>query len=264
MNPASNPDSYFLRTGALTFAPTPHAGGAWSDEDYHFSPVAGLLVYALEQSREHSPNRGLQLSRISFDILGRLPFAEVEIEVAVVRPGRTIELVQATATIAGRTVITARAWYLTTTDTTEVAGLELEALPGPEQCPARDLTALWPGGFIAQLVARQALDVRPGRGATWLTSPNRLVSDEDSIDVAEYVARIDTANGIAPRQDPTEWMFPNVDMTVHLFRAPAGAWTGLDTSVNWGRAGTGLTSSVLHDVNGPVGRVEQSLTLRKI
>lgn len=259
-----NPDSYFVRTGPMTFEPTPHAGGAWSDEDYHFSPVAGLLVHALEQSREHQAHQGLQLSRVSFDILGRLPFAEVEIEVAVVRPGRTIELVQAIATIKGRAVITARAWYLTTADTADVAGLEVSSLTAPEQCPGRELGALWPGGFIAQLEARQAVDVRPGRGATWLTSPNRLIKDEEPVGLAEYVARIDTANGIAPRQEPTEWMFPNVDMTVHLFRAPVGTWTGLDTTVSWGSSGIGLTSSVLHDVDGPVGRVEQSLTLRKI
>lgn len=252
-------DSYFIRTGPCTFAPTGHAGGAWSDEDYHFSPVAGLLVHVLEQSRGEGE---LQLSRVSFDILGRLPFAEVEVSVEVPRPGRTIELVQATAVIDGRAVITARAWYLVRGETADVAGHELEVLPPPGECPVRDLTELWGGGFIAQLEARQAAELRPGRGATWLRSPNRLVQGEDPIDVAEYLARVDTVNGIAPRRRPGEWMFPNVDMTVHLFRRPSGGWTGLDTVVHWGGHGVGLTSSTLHDVDGPVGRVEQSLTVR--
>lgn len=258
-----NTASYFRRTGPWTFAPTSHAGGAWSDEDYHFSPVAGLMAHVLEQSRADSPNPGLQLSRVSFDILGRLPFDEVEIGVEVLRPGRTIELVQATATIRGRAVITARAWYLAASDTTDVAAADIPALPQPKDCPPRDLSELWPGGYIAQLEAYQAREYCPGRGATWLTSATQLIQDEEPVDVAEYIARIDTANGIATRQLPREWAFPNVDLTVHLFRRPSGTWTGLDTSVSWGSEGIGLTSSTLHDATGPVGRAEQSLTLRR-
>lgn len=259
-----NTESYFIRTGPKTFAPTPHAGGAWSDEDYHFSPAAGLMVHVLERSRQHSGNKHLQLARVSFDILGRIPFTEVDIDVEVLRPGRTIELVQATLTIRGRAVITARAWYLADSDTTDVAGLEATSLPAPDDCLPRDLTELWSGGFISQLEARYAGDVRPGRGATWLTSPAQLVKDEEPVDVAEYFARIDTANGVAPRQDPAEWAFPNVDLTVHLFRRPTGAWTGLETVVDWGSSGIGVTSSVLHDIDGPVGRAEQSLTIRRL
>lgn len=256
-------DSYFVRTGPTTFEPTEHAIGAWSEEDYHFSPVAGLIVHATERFRMNGGNADLQLSRISFDILGALPFAEVEITVEVARPGRTIELLQATASINGRPVITARSWYLVKSNTVDVAEMQLEPLAAPEDCPTRDLTDLWPGGYIAQLEARQAREYRPGRGATWLTSPNQLVKDEDPIDVAEFFARIDTANGIAPRKRPQEWMFPNVDMTVHLFRQPSRTWTGLDTTVHWGDCGLGLTSSALHDKDGPVGRVEQSLTVRR-
>lgn len=256
-------DSYFVRTGPTTFEPTPHAVGAWSEEDFHFSPVAGLMVHAIEQFRMDSGKTGLQLSRVSFDILGTLPFAEVEITVDVPRPGRTIELLQATAAINGRPVITARSWYLVQSDTSDVATMQIEPLPDPEDCPERDLTELWAGGYIAQLDARQAIEFQPGRGATWLTSPNQLVKDEGPIEVAEFFARIDTANGIAPRKRPQEWMFPNVDMTVHLFRKPSGTWTGLDTTVHWGDCGLGLTSSALHDEDGPVGRVEQSLTVRR-
>lgn len=66
------------------------------------------------------------------------------------------------------------------------------------------------------------------------------------------------------REQPTEWMFPNVDLTIHLHRQPEGRWTGLDTTVVFGPTGQGLTSTVLHDVNGPVGRAEQILTVRPL
>lgn len=261
------PTSYFIRTGVdgrNTFAPTVHAEGAWSTDDYHFASLAGLCIHVLEQDRVARERTELQLSRVTYDILGRLPFQPVDIEVDVVRPGRTIELVQATVSASGRSVITARAWYLVAGDTADSAGGEDVSLPPPETCPERDLSEVWAGGLIAQMKARQAVEARPGRGATWLTSDNRLVAGEESIGVAEFFSRIDVANGIAARQSPEEWAFPNVDLTVHLHRLPVGDYTGLDTSVAWGPDGVGVTSSVLHDVEGPVGYVAQSLTLRRV
>ena len=80
--------------------------------------------------------------------------------------------------------------------------------------------------------------------------------------MASFVKLLDTANGVAVRESPLEWMFPNVDLTVHLFRQPEGHWVGLDTTVAFGPTGLGLTSSVLHDRRGQVGRAEQSLTVR--
>lgn len=253
-------DSYFIRTGPRTFRPTQHAVGAWSAEDHHFSPLAGLMVHVLEQARGDSP---LQLGRISFDILGRIAFTEVEITVDVIRPGRTIELVEVTLTIAGRSVIRARAWYLLASDISSEEATHLSTLDAPEKCPPRNILDIWGGGFMEQLEARQAAPAEPGRGATWLTSPTILVHGEEQIPVAEYCALIDTANGLAVRKDPREWAFPNVDLTVHFFRLPEGRWAGMDISVDWGATGMGITSSVLHDIHGPVGRASQCVTIRQ-
>ena len=59
-------------------------------------------------------------------------------------------------------------------------------------------------------------------------------------------------------------MFPNVDLTIHLHRQPTGDWVGLDTTVIFGTGGHGLTSTVLHDVLGPVGQASQTLTVRPL
>jgi hypothetical protein len=56
--------------------------------------------------------------------------------------------------------------------------------------------------------------------------------------------------------------FPNVDLTAHLFRAPRGEWLGFDTTVTFSADGLGLTSTVLHDVHGPIGTMAQMLTVR--
>ncbi|WP_293768555.1 thioesterase family protein [uncultured Corynebacterium sp.] len=257
-------DFFFRRTGENTYEPTIHAEGAWSTEDYHFASLAGLMVHVMEQHRQDKDGGALDLSRVSFDILGRLPFQEVEVTVEVKRPGRTIELVEAVCSAGERAVITARAWYLIPSDTAEAEGIEYEPLPAPEECPEAIMAETWGGGYIAQIRGRRAIPARPGRGGMWLTSPNHLVEGEEPIAIAEYMSRVDVANGINPRQNPEEWAFPNVDLTVHFFRQPTSEWTGLDTKVSWGSHGIGLTSSTLHDIHGPVGRAEQSLTLRKL
>ena len=59
-------------------------------------------------------------------------------------------------------------------------------------------------------------------------------------------------------------MFPNVDLTLHFFARPTGRRVGLDTRVAFGSEGIGVTSSVMHDERGPVGTIQQSLTLRRL
>ena len=82
--------------------------------------------------------------------------------------------------------------------------------------------------------------------------------------MARLLGLVDTANGVAVRQHPGEWMFPNVDLTVHLFRTPTHGWLGLDTEVTFGETGLGLTSTDLYDEHGPIGRAEQILTVRRL
>ncbi|MFJ3775743.1 thioesterase family protein [Streptomyces sp. NPDC090075] len=255
---------YFEAIDERRYKPTAHAGGAWDVNEQHFSPLGGLVVHALDRHRAAGPDNGLLLSRISYDILGRLALDECEIEVGTVRPGRTIELLEAVVRIAGRPVVRARAWYLAAADTTAVSGGPGERLTAPESLAPWRMSDLWPGGYIASVDVRPVAPPTPGRTTAWVSTPLDLVAGVEAGPLASYLALVDTANGIAVRQPPTAWMFPNVDLTVHLHRQPRGTWTGLDTTVTFGPSGQGLTSTVLHDVDGPVGRAEQILTVRPL
>ncbi|MGW0817274.1 thioesterase family protein [Streptomyces viridiviolaceus] len=258
-----HPGSYYERIDEHRYKPTPHAGGAWAMDEQHFSPLGGLVVHVVERHLAGRPGAdGMVLSRISYDILGRLALDECDIAVEVVRPGRTIELLEAVVRIAGRPVVRARAWLLASLDTSAVAGGAEEALPPPASVEPWAMAEVWPGGYIASLDVRPLAPPRPGRTTAWVSTPLALVAGESSSPLASFLALVDTANGIAVRQAPTDWMFPNVDLTVHLHRRPVGEWTGLDTTVVFGPAGQGLTSTVLHDVDGPVGHAQQILTVR--
>ncbi|MFJ8282786.1 thioesterase family protein [Streptomyces griseoviridis] len=257
------PGSYFERIDELRYKPTPHAGGAWDPDEQHFSPLGGLVAHVLEEHAAAS-GQGLVVSRISYDILGRLALDECEIEVETIRPGRSIALVEAVVRIGGRPVVRARAWLLAEWDTEAVAGGADPRLTPPDALTPWRMSELWPGGYIASIDVRPVAPPTPGRATTWISTPLDLVAGVQAGPLASYLALVDTANGIAVRQSPTAWMFPNVDLTVHLHRRPTGPWTGLDTTVTWGPSGQGLTSTVLHDVNGPVGRAEQLLTVRPL
>lgn len=259
-------DAYFEPIATDEYQPTEFAGGAWQANEIHFSPLGGLIVHAMDRHRAKHATSGdaKELGRISFDILGFLAADVCTVTVQTLRPGRTIELLEATVTIADRAAVLARAWYIATADTSAVAGGAVAPMASPDQGMDWSMTDTWPGGFVASLEMKTPAPPKPGRTSAWLRTDIALVAGEPSSAHAAFIALVDTANGVAVRESPTEWMFPNLDLTIHLHRQPTGVWVGLDTSVTFGPAGHGLTSSVLHDELGPIGRAEQILTVRQL
>ena len=261
--------SYYLRLPAeggdvQRFRPTAHTAGAWQPGEQHMAPVSGVIVHAMQTFLADRRGARLQPSRFAFEILGLIPAVDFEVEVAVLRPGRTIELVEATMTVQGRPIIRARMWLLSRQDTAAVAGGQPDPLPGPEGLPTWSGTETWSGGYIRSLETHELPGRAPGRSRAWIRTPLDLVADEPVSDLARFLGLVDTANGIAVRRPPTEWMFPNVDLSVHLYRQPVAGWVGFDTTVVFGADGVGLTSTTLHDRHGPVGRAEQTLTVRPL
>lgn len=260
----AGPPAYFVPAGDGRYRPTHHTGGAWSRTEQHISPLAGLVVHAIERhvAAAAPGGDGKAIARLTFEILGVVALQELGIEVRTLRPGRTIELVEAVVTTAGRTVLLARAWRLATRVTSAVAGGAPPRLAAPDELSPWPMVEVWPGGYIASLEVRRSADSRPGRATAWVHSPLALVDGVDVAPLASYVALVDTANGLAVRRSPGDWLFPNVDLTIHLHRQPVAGRVGLDTTVVFGPDGLGLTETVLHDEAGPVGRAAQVLTVR--
>lgn len=260
-----DPNSYYVPLGDGRYRPTVHAQGAWRDTEQHMAPVSGLLAHAIET---HRPRPDLQLCRLTYEILGVIAAVPFRIDVRVVRPGRTIELVEATLVIEDRAAVRATGWRLATRDTTSVAAGAPDPLPEPDGLPHWPATDTWGGGYIAGLEFRIVPGSEPGRVRAWLHGRTALIDGEPVSDLARFVGLLDTANGIAARLPPDRWMFPNTDLTVHLVRPPrlprGEAWVGFDARSEIGPNGIGLTSATVHDPAGPVGRTEQILTVRPL
>ena len=253
--------AYFERVSDSAFRATDQVSGAWSVEDQHIAPALGLLAHVVELDRDRRGRDGLVVGRLSYDILGIVPVDEVDTAVTVVRPGRTIELVEATLSHRDRAAVRLRAWLIQARDTTEFQGTALPPIPPPQDMPPWDPTTVWPGGFIASVEVRRA-QVAPGRASFWVRTPLPLIHDEPASRLASLAGLLDIANGMTVRADPRAVAFPNLDLTAHLFAEPRGEWVGFDTAVSFGLGGVGLTTSAIHDLSGPIGTVSQILTLR--
>lgn len=241
---------------------TIHAQGAWNEHEQHMAPASGVIAAELEQFQ---PRDDLRIARISYDIFGLIAAGEFSITTRLLRPGKTIELLEAEMRANDRTCIVARVWRMCTQDSSEVAGLEDQAIQQPGRLPVWDGMACWPGGFIKSIETRADAKRRPGKGVVWINTATAMVENQPTSDFVHLIGLVDAANGTVPRQSAQfTWAYPNLDLQIHLHRYPAGQWLGLEAVQQYGRDGIGLTSAVLHDVHGPFGRSEQILTLRKM
>lgn len=253
--------AYFEQLGPTRFRATEHVSGAWEITEQHIAPALGLLAHTVETDRDSRRDDGLVIGRLSYDILGTLPVDVIDCSVQVLRPGRTIELVEARLSHGGRDGVILRAWLMRPGDTAGLAGTPLAPIAGPDTMPAWDPSTVWPGGFIASAEVRRE-QVEPGRAAFWVRSDQQLLDDAPVSPFAHFTRLLDISNGMTVRVSPDEVAFPNIDLTAHCFRQPQGDWTGFETSVSFGPGGVGLTSSILHDELGPVGTMAQVLTVR--
>lgn len=246
-----------------------HAQGAWNPHEQHMAPATGVICAELEA---FMPRTDMRIGRISLDILGLIHFGDFSIKTRVLRAGRTIELVESVMNAQGRDCIIARAWRMQTGDTTQVAGLEDGLIAAVDELPDwHGMRQHWGGGYINSIYTKAAPDNRSGKGIVWINNDVEMVSDNGRLlptsDFVHLMGMVDTANGIVPRiapSDELQWLFPNLDLQIHLLRLPVGRWLGLQTTQQIGDDGVGLTSSILHDRLGVFGHSEQILTVRKI
>ncbi|KAA9154491.1 thioesterase family protein [Amycolatopsis acidicola] len=254
-------NAFYLPRGEGRYLPTAHTAGPWTPDAQHFGPPSSLLVRALEGLPRAWDG---DIARVTVEILGPAPLSELSVRARVERAGRSVEQLVAELAAGERTVARASAWRVIATDTTEVANLDPEEWPPPEHCPPSEWPADWHGGYLDAMEWRTvAGDVlTPGPAAVWAKQRVQLVDGEEPSPLQRLFAVADSGNGISNMLDARSWWFINSELTVHLQRAPAGEWVGLDAVTTIGPRGVGTAESTLRDLGGPVASGAQALMVR--
>jgi hypothetical protein len=253
------PAALYERTPDGRFAATELTRGPWSRDHQHAGPPAALLARAVEAEDR-------QLARLSFDILGPVPIAPLSVETRVVRPGRRVEVVEATLSDDERPLMRMTAWRMRVD---ESLGVEVGAGPPPPGPETGE-----PGNFFYwtdDIAYRDALEWsfvdgqfdRPGPATAWTRVRVPLIAGEGISPLERLLVMADAASGISAALDWSTWSFVNVDLGVHLARPPAGEWMAMDASTEIGPSGMGLCTSTLFDAGGRVGVSTQSLLVSR-
>jgi hypothetical protein len=119
----------------------------------------------------------------------------------------------------------------------------------------------WVDGYLSAIewrAARGSLRA-PGPATVWSRMRYPLVPDEEPSPLERVLATADSGNGVSWELDLGRWLFINPELTVHLHREAAGEWICLDAQTTVSAGGAGLATSVLSDLDGPVGVGAQSL-----
>jgi hypothetical protein len=253
------PDAFYLPHDAGRFTATALTAGPWDDDLQHGGPPSALLARAVEETPADRPST---VVRMSVDLLGPVPVGPVEVSSRVLRPGRSVELVEAELSAAGRVAARALAWRI------REAALELPDAANdvrqPPPFPDTDSDAVpgWAGGFISSLQTRFVDGGwnSPGPATMWARMRVPLVDGETPSGLQRLMVLADCGNGISSALPISAWMFINPDLSVHLTRIPEGEWLCLqaETRVDPAR-GFGLASSRLYDRTGQIATGAQSL-----
>jgi hypothetical protein len=203
-------------------------------------------------------------ARFTCEILGAIPVGELEVRSRVVRPGRSVELVEAAASADGRDVAAARAWRVRRAESPSVPA----SSPPPLDMPDESIERRPPGWVDGYLSAIEWRPVKgdfgiPGPASVWARLRYRLVPDEEPSPLERVLTVADSGNGLSSQLDITDWQFINPELTVHLHREAVGEWICMEASTTISTGGAGLATTALSDREGPLGVGAQALLVTR-
>jgi hypothetical protein len=251
------PDAIFERRGDA-FHATGLARGPWDPNAQHGGAPAALLAGELEKL-EPAPH--MRIVRITYELLRPVPLGTVHVRTELVRPGKRVQLLEASLTDAdGTELVRARA--------VRVARAPLGAGTPVEETPAGPETlSPIPGPWGPESFPRGAVEIRfasgalnePGPATAWFRLRVPVIAGEEPTPLQRVMVAADFPNGISSELSWDEWLFINPDLTVYIEREPRSEWVALKAATRIIEAESGLAQAVIFDTGGRIGRCLQSL-----
>jgi hypothetical protein len=246
-----------------TFVPTELARGPWDVNAQHGGGAAAILGRAIER---FEPEGGLAVARITVELLRPVPMTPLTIATRMRRPGKRVQLVEASLRADGVEVVQATALRVQPVVT------EVESPLDPPDRPPPDPASL---GALDRLIAQErpknfsdAFELRlaagtpfgtPGPATMWFRLRVPVVAGEEPSPLMRVLVVSDFGNGISGVLDYERFVFINPDLTVYLRRPPVGEWVALDAATWLQPGGAAFAEGALYDEQGRVGRAVQAL-----
>jgi hypothetical protein len=245
------------------FVPTELARGPWTPEAQHGGPAAALLARVLER---REGGEGMFVARLTVELLRPVPLSPLTIAARIVRPGRKVQLVEASLNAGETEVARAVALRIRRADV-ELPSDLVEPTPpaGPEKGKSIDSPWVSYAGFHNRGVEHRFVAGgfdRPGPSTDWIRLRVPLIAGEETSPLCRVAAAADFGNGVSwilPRTGG--YQFINPDLTIYLHRLPRGEWVCLEAVTHVGPHGVGLAESRLWDETRTLGRSLQSLLI---
>jgi Thioesterase-like superfamily len=240
------------------FVATDLGRGPWDPRALHGGAPAALLVREFERL---PASNGLCLARVTYEFMRPAPVGPLEIRAEVVRPGRRVQLLEASILADGMEVVRARALQIQAADAGDSRDGNTPPPPGPERGRPAELRLPHRPMFFPD-----AIEIRFVRGTwgggpctAWFRLQSPIVAGETPSALQRLAAAGDFGNGISATLSWDEYLYINPDLTLYVEREPVGEWICLDSSTRIAREGVGVAESVLYDERGRVGRATQAL-----
>jgi hypothetical protein len=256
--PLELPDAVFHRDGER-FVPTELARGPWDPNAQHGGPAAALLARVIEQ---HEVGPPAHVVRMTIELLRPVPMQPIEVRARTVRPGKKVQLVEASVLSGETEVVRATALRIRQADVEFADPPDDRLTPGPGALRERfeNLGPLNFGFAMEMSGARGAIGI-PGPAAVWFRLAVPIVAGEETTPLMRVAAAADFGNGISGAASWDQYLFINPDLTIYVHRLPVGEWIGLD-AVTWPtHEGVGVADAALYDERGRIGRSMQALLL---
>lgn len=227
----------------------------------HGGPPAALLAREIERFESGDAFR---VARITVELLRPVPHARLEVSAHLRRPGRNVQLIEATLRSPEHDVARATGLRIRR----GAIHLPPEAVdatpppPGPSEGRAREpRPTAFHSGFHTDGVEHRFITgsfATPGPAIDWIRVKYPLLDGEPLSPLCRACAAADFGNGISSLLPDTH-TYINPDLTVYLRRYPEGEWVCLDSVTRIEADGIGLAQSRLFDEHGPIGSSMQSL-----
>ena len=263
------PDSFYEPDGER-YVSTELTRGPWDPDAQHAGPPAALIGREVERlgggriGGEGGPPA--QVGRITYEVLRSVPIAPLRVEARIVRPGKRVEMFEATlCDEAGEALMSAQGWRLRTEEVSfEPPEPAPERPAGPESGePGRFFHTGYDVGYHTAMEYRftEGAFMEQGPATVWMRMAVPLLPDEEPTPLQRVLAAADSGNGVSAALDWSRYLFINVDLSVHLHRMPEGEWVCLDAVTLPEPNGIGMADTRLFDERGAIGRGAQTLLI---